>query len=120
MTEIGGVPLIAVRKLGLFKPAKNNTNNGTTPEPEVPMTTEPASINHLAIILGVVIPSVIIILAVIAFTFRRKLFKSRDTGVDNFLEEPGKNNSSEVVIHMRGKLPPIISVHNTSFTPLKD
>ena len=83
------------------------------------MMVEPASINKLAIILGVVIPSVIIILAVIAFTFRRKLFRSRDPEVENFSEEVGKLNQSEVVIHIRGKLPPI-SVYNTSFTPLKD
>lgn len=120
MTEIGGVSLIAIRKLELFKPAKNNSNDTfLPPEPELPTIVEPASINKLAIILGVVIPSVIIILGVIAFTFRRKLFRSRDTGVENISEEVGKQNQSEVVIHVRGRLPPI-AVHNTSFTPLKD
>ena len=62
----------------------------------------------------------IIILAVIAFTFRRKFFKNNNPGIENFSEEVGKQNSSEVVIHVRGKLPPIIVVNNTSFTPLKD
>jgi hypothetical protein len=84
------------------------------------MSIEGSSKNTLAIILGVVIPSVIIILVVIAFTFRRKLFKSSNPGIENMAEDFGKQNSSDVVIHMRGKLPPLISVNNTSFTPLKD
>ena len=84
------------------------------------MPTEGSSNNNLAIILGVVMPSVIIILAVIAFAFRRKLFKSSNPGIENMAEDFGKQNSSDVVIHMRGRLPPLISVNNTSFTPLKD
>jgi hypothetical protein len=75
-TEIAGVPLIAVKKLELYKPPKNDNTDNPVPEPEVAvMYTEGSSNNNLAIILGIVIPSVIIILVVMVFVFRLKIFK---------------------------------------------
>jgi hypothetical protein len=89
MTQIGGLPLIAVKKVELSKPPKKNSNDTVNPvdplNPDqlIPVMAEPESVNKLAIILGVLIPSVIIILAVLAFTFRRKIFKSKDTAIEN-------------------------------------
>ena len=92
MTQIGGLPLIAVKKVELSKPPKKNSNdtvnpvdplNPVNPDQLIPVMAEPESINKLAIILGVLIPSVIIILAVLAFTFRRKIFRSKDTAIEN-------------------------------------
>lgn len=74
--------------------------------------------NKLAIILGVVIPCAIILLAVIVFTFRRRLFNNKK-GVDNVLASDLKENSTQIIIQVKGKLPPILAIHNTSFTPIK-
>jgi len=68
LTSIGGVPLISINKLDLNDPSKvRNLSTENTKD-----------INKLAIILGVVIPSVVIILAFIGYALRRRIIRANN------------------------------------------